>query len=551
MSQQTRQRGDINQPSYLNIIMYSDEHGETTVEGDEEEEQLANGVYEQYYDDAVFEIDDFPARHQTRSSSPDMQVRYYVPTSEAPHGLSQSVDVNESPYFMRSVILSTKNNNWQESNPTTTLDKQASSSHQPSFSHTVTDDTAYSQSAPATSFLSSHFQKCSTESPKTVYRNDSMREECVNQTTISETNSLHDKFLQEDNTVTITKSPVQANESLFTKENSVGSPIEQSNASSPISSRTETENNLQMVTTSTVLVEDSLDDWDSLSAAHFNTRNALTLCQRNIKRSHDERKKDVRSVEFAANLMTYAVPMRVVGISSHTRHKDLQNHFFDSNVLFIRYVSRLHCAYITYINHEEMIKAVRKFNGSVLRDTVIYCRPSLFEELERDNELNSKLLYRLSQQPATKKQFLKRSSFIPEHNSISQYNTKDISKRYTTSLTQYHPQCVSGYDYHQGFGGRCPYYAFKIIPIIRLLATSSYSPSHYVINSYEVNLIFSVKGTKAYQGYAIMKSEVLDLKLLTDEDTAGTIFQEVGSQFRIRPNGRPWRYVFRVEWKST
>lgn len=73
----------------------------------------------------------------------------------------------------------------------------------------------------------------------------------------------------------------------------------------------------------------------------------------------------------------------------------------------------------------------------------------------------------------------------------------------------------------------------------------------YKQNSNEVNLLFSVKGTRAFQGFAIMKSEVLDLKLLTSRDTVGTMFQEEGSRFKTRASGRAWRYVCRVDWKNT
>ncbi|KAI9243108.1 YT521-B-like domain-containing protein [Helicostylum pulchrum] len=415
-----------------------------------------------------------------------------------------------------------------------------------------------------------------------------MKEEVIHLVTVSETSSLHDIPSREGSTVTITKSPVQEKEPMFTKNDSVTSQPEQSDAppsSSPISSHNETENNLQMVTNSqsTVVVDDSVDAWNSFSAAHLDTRNRLSLWKSGIERLHDTRDNDIHSVGFVSNVMVYAVPMIVSDISSKTKYRDVQSHFFDSNVLSVRYVNKIHCAYITYVNYEEMLKAVFKYNGSVLKGKTIYCRPSFFEEMEKDNELCSKLLLRRSQH-STKKQTAKRISFIPELNGISQYESKNTVKRYTVSLSQYHPQYLSSYDRHQNFRSRYPYYASKTVPIIRLLSTRTYFPSHYVIikpwlkldvlaskkyqywsvslkkacqlnylfkNSNKVNLIFSVKGTKSYQGYAVMKSEVLDLKLLTSRDTVGTMFQDTGFQFKTQANGRPWRYAFRVDWKNT
>lgn len=334
MTQQSRHREKTSQPSYLSIIMYSDEHGETIVEGDEEERQLPNGVYEQYYEDAVFEIDDLPTGYHTRSPSPDIQVRYYAPTNEAPHGLSQSVD-NES--FMRSMILSTENNSSQEFDLTTTptLDNQSSI-----FSDTVNDNMIYSQSAPATSFLDSYFQKYSTESPEAIHQNkhDSTKEETRNQATESKDSYLHDTPSQEDDMVTITKSSVPSKEPMFTKNYFVTSQPEQSDVPSPISNHNETENNLQMVTTSqsNVVVNDSVDACNSLAVARFDTRNGLSRWRSGIERLNDTRDNDIHSVEFVSNVTAYAVPMRVSKIASKVKHRDLRAHFFNSTVLVSR-----------------------------------------------------------------------------------------------------------------------------------------------------------------------------------------------------------------------
>jgi hypothetical protein len=60
-----------------------------------------------------------------------------------------------------------------------------------------------------------------------------------------------------------------------------------------------------------------------------------------------------------------------------------------------------------------------------------------------------------------------------------------------------------------------------------------------------------MKSSGHYQGYAVMKSEVIDLCSLNyPGEVIGTPFQKRGEYFKTAPGNRSWRFAFRVEWKS-
>lgn len=134
-----------------------------------------------------------------------------------------------------------------------------------------------------------------------------------------------------------------------------------------------------------------------------------------------------------------------------------------------------------------------------------------FEEMERDNDLNSILLFHHSRH-AKKKHTFKRLAFIPEHHGISQSESKDTFKEYIASLSQYHPQCISGFNHHQGSRGRYPYYNFKTVPILPLLATRSYFSVHYVMIKPWLKL--DVLASKKHQYWSVTLEKACQLNYL-------------------------------------
>lgn len=130
--------------------------------------------------------------------------------------------------------------------------------------------------------------------------------------------------------------------------------------------------------------------------------------------------------------------------------------------------------------------------------------------MERDNELNSRLLCHHSQH--TQKKQTSRLIFIPEQHGISQYKSKGTFKEYIDSLSQYHPQCISGFNRHQDSQGRYPYCNFKTVPIIRLLATKSYFPVHYVMIKPWLKL--DVLASKEHQYWSLSLEKACQLNYL-------------------------------------
>lgn len=72
-------------------------------------------------------------------------------------------------------------------------------------------------------------------------------------------------------------------------------------------------------------------------------------------------------------------------------------------------------------------------------------------------------------------------------------------------------------------------------------------------NATEINLIFSISGSQMYYGHAIMKSEIVDTRLLSASDLMGTPFVDGdGLMKRIKTSfKRSWKFVCRVEWINT
>lgn len=64
--------------------------------------------------------------------------------------------------------------------------------------------------------------------------------------------------------------------------------------------------------------------------------------------------------------------------------------------------------------------------------------------------------------------------------------------------------------------------------------------------------LLSIKGSGAFQDYAIMSSEIMDLHELDSKDIKGTSFETLGTNFKTGKGSNKtfWRYVCRVEWKS-
>lgn len=119
--------------------MYSDKYDETIVEGDEKE---ATNIYD---DETIFEMDDLPSQHN-QHHSPEIKVRYYTPTNEEPHGLSQSVIVNDHDYMVSNILHMRLSSHYNQE----TISDKENSLHMIPTSHT----TIYSRSAPPVSFLS-------------------------------------------------------------------------------------------------------------------------------------------------------------------------------------------------------------------------------------------------------------------------------------------------------------------------------------------------------------------------------------------------------------
>lgn len=400
--------------SHLDIIMYSDEEGEITVEGDEEEEQLPNGVYEQYYDDAVFEIDDLPMAFSP-PSSPEIQVRYYAPNNQEPHGLSQSVILDETDYFMRMQSVEYQESS-SSSPPSPLLLDNQNISHD-NF-NIPPESTIYSQSAPVTSFLSDfsikqHKHKddqgsvhsdsstdtitqvtvpihsnASTDKHTKVIHHDTSKgqqdkseeqqdttvkvdhevlevqpddTETANQGISAETQQDGREMVQQDGREMVRQDDTETKDDTDEimqydsekvpekntnvdgtekEQHAISSGSQQSSASasnavsptmpSPCNSD-ETENQLQMVLASSAhhmtsedADDNTLNDWHNLATTHFR----------------------VGRVEFPSSssdyqsITQYAVPIKVTGIPFKSRHRDILDHFYDSNTLVNIYLNR-------------------------------------------------------------------------------------------------------------------------------------------------------------------------------------------------------------------
>lgn len=67
----------------------------------------------------------------------------------------------------------------------------------------------------------------------------------------------------------------------------------------------------------------------------------------------------------------------------------------------------------------------------------------------------------------------------------------------------------------------------------------------------QVNLLSTLKKSGCFQGYAMMKSEVIDLHTSKfPQYVIGTPFQCIGEYHAAKFGSRVWRYICRIEWKS-
>lgn len=276
-----------------------------------------------------------------------------------------------------------------------------------------------------------------------------------------------------------------------------------------------------------------------------------------------------------------ACAIKVTGLFGRLRFKDIQYHFFSPHVLFIKYFRPLKCAYVMYRNYDEMARAVSIYDKTQIRGDVIYCRPTYYGEYCKDDRVQSKTLHNdWKKKRRSRKSFRDRDLYIPETYGILQtstISTRIITGKENPTLSE------SGYETNSKPPACANAQQKDLIKyILPEIQEHSFIPTHYVVvkpwrrqdrklsqdvgywsfNSIHMSflnylynttpsvvLLFCERRTDAYQGYAMMKSEIMDLESLSDMELTGVEpFAQFGRDFTTCERGRSWRYCCRVEW---
>ncbi|CAO3619386.1 unnamed protein product [Mucor hiemalis] len=198
-----------------------------------------------------------------------------------------------------------------------------------------------------------------------------------------------------------------------------------------------------------------------------------------------------------------ACSIKVTGLSGRSRFKDIQRHFFSPHVV---------CAYIMYRNYDEMVRAIILFDKTKICGDVIYCRPSFYGELQRDDAKQTRILYNEWKRGVRSHMPQRgRDVVIPEHleKATSIKNQTPTKTQHKYVLNQVIPEIQ-----RDTF---IPVQYVIVKPWLRLDVECSQDIEYWSFNSIHMSflnhlynttptviLLFCVRGTRSYQGYAVM-----------------------------------------------
>ncbi|KAI7889760.1 uncharacterized protein EV154DRAFT_564987 [Mucor mucedo] len=560
--------------SYLNIVMYSDEHGETIVEGDEEDV-----VYE---DETIFQIDDLASSSYDPSPSPEIKVRYYVPNNNTPCGLSQSVVVNDNDYLRSQKMRS--------------LD---------SYEHT--SNSTYSQSAPSSyhPYIHPCNSVCSSEKDSSMINHTEKTSTFQLQSTLSDTQSASTSV------PTVSDSPLEASpvntniESSIstqpyplatTKTDTLGTHVQNVDAglSTPRYRSWVIDHRIP-----SGVHENSTLTWNKLATQQYgtnsnfihssdSTRDESAQYWEYLHRGYQNLDRLQSNPFIFENIIRRHSLIKVTGIDKNrVNYAKLIDHFYDCNIVFVRYFRSQRRAYIAYKDYDNMMRAVRKYDRT---DLVMQK-----EEIEIEDDMYSKSVKPLSKQLQRRivskndlcyperhgivqtRKYYREAQDLPAYDLTQSYKSKENS----SVLARYHPKAVATGQHlkrvnlnkqHIYFldkifsrvGHASIYYIImqparpEDIVLSQQIQYWSIPPSRAVTlnflfaNAIEVNIIFNIPKSKRVFGHAIMKSEFMDISSMRANDLLGTPFYKdddfVGWAEII--NRKNWKNLCRLEWKN-
>ncbi|KAF7721727.1 hypothetical protein EC973_004263 [Apophysomyces ossiformis] len=293
----------------------------------------------------------------------------------------------------------------------------------------------------------------------------------------------------------------------------------------------------------------------------------------------DDRPSADHNVELAAETSRTA-SMWVGYLKRSVSFKDIQEYFYDANVLHIQYRRGARYARITYCNREAMENSIKRYNNTVFDGSVLQCWPLVQEDdlQEMSAKQGNWIWYGYGYRPH-----------------ITQYgNTYFEAGMYLLNSYQW------DYGHHREltWASGTTFTGIQTVSA-RYLVMKPWAPEDMQIsfdNGYwsipsskvellnavfeastaeEVYLIFSVTGSGEFHGYARMLSPVLDVY---GRDTykymEGTPFDRknsdhlpnvqqpqfmrlwsskkdtlrYGKLLNVKRRPRAWRHVFRLEW---
>lgn len=339
---------------FSSIDMHYNDYGETAVE--EDKEDMA------YDDETIFEMDDFPSQRYQHHFQ-ETNVRYFVPTHEEPHGLSQSMIVNEHDYLVSNISRMRSSNYY---------------AIQDSDLKSEISQIVYSQSAPSYSYLSDYpdFSKCDSISDDHCSLDFSdlfIIHEKSNRSSYSPTkppppSDADTDTQQEQDTdpINITASEPTEDKLSITHPSFIPESIKELNAylslqyNTPLRSSEQTPSETESVDFLLVpryasrvvdyripsgIYENSYSAWSALSTRHYETNNQLQYppdeFYSEINRQWEILHCNTKHLERVTknpfifeNIARHEFSIKVTGLKKKwVSHKNLINHFHSCNVV--------------------------------------------------------------------------------------------------------------------------------------------------------------------------------------------------------------------------
>ncbi|KAI8985079.1 hypothetical protein BDB01DRAFT_905513 [Pilobolus umbonatus] len=143
-----------------------------------------------------------------------------------------------------------------------------------------------------------------------------------------------------------------------------------------------------------------------------------------------KKSKHLEPLNYPESFSNCITMLKVSNLSSDIKFKDVQNHFFDECVLYIRYIRTVRAAYITYATPKDMLVACDKFHQTVICHSVILCRPSYFGELEFDSIIHNQKLQSFPYRNDTSKF----DTFIPTYKPSKKHRHKKNKNKNKSSV---------------------------------------------------------------------------------------------------------------------